>query len=90
MFKKTFIILIIAVLIGLSLVLGSIFAQRYYEEEPTVACEELTLIEEELDKVLALLEKKSSKEILEKLDQILENQAQIKNELRIIKVRASR
>jgi hypothetical protein len=90
MSKKAIIILIIVILIGLGLSLRSVFAQRYYEQKPMVACEDLILIEENLDKALALLKEKGNKEILKKLDQILQNQAQIKDELKIIKVRASR
>ena len=90
MFKKLTVILIIAVIIGLGLSLRLIFAQKYYEQEPTVACKDLTLIEEKLDRILAMLEKEGNKKVLEKLDQILQNQAQIKDELKIIKVRASR
>ena len=90
MFKKMVIILGIAVLVGLGLSLKSIFAQRYYDGEPILYCEELEVFEEKLDMVLALLEQKGNEEITGRLDRILENQAQIKDELKIIKVRASR
>ena len=90
MFKKTVIVLSIAILIGLGLSLKSIFAQRYYEGEPMVECEELILIEEKLDTVLAMLEEKGGEEIIRRLDQIIENQSLIRDELRIIKVRPSR
>jgi hypothetical protein len=88
--KRWFPVLIIALLIGSSLSLKSIYAQKYYEQESIDIYEELDLIEKKVDKALRLLEGKDNKEILKKLDQILENQAQIKDELRIIKVRASR
>ena len=90
MFKRMVIILSIAILIGLGLSLRLIFAQRYYEQEPMLDYEELEVIEEKLDTVLVLLEEKGDEEIIKRLDQILENQAQIKDELKIIKVRASR
>ena len=91
MSKRMITILIIAIVIGLSLSLRSIlFAQRYYQQQEMVSCDELEEIQERLESVVDLLEEKGNKEILRKLDQILENQAQIKDELRIIKVRASR
>ena len=90
MLKRIVIILSITVFIGLGLSLRLIFAQRYYEEEPMLDCEELEVVEEKLDMILALLEQKGNQKITERLDRILENQAQIKDELKIIKVRASR
>ncbi|MFH1338950.1 MAG: hypothetical protein ABIH40_03820 [Candidatus Omnitrophota bacterium] len=94
MFKKKIIILSVVVLIGLGLNLGlkQIFAQKYYQQEPAAAdvYGELELIGNKLDKALALLGAADNKEILKKLDQILQEQALIKEELRIIKIRATR
>ena len=90
MFRKTLIVLIVAVLIGLGLNINLLRAQRYYEQKQTFTCEELIQIEDKLDEVLAKLEKEGNKEVLNKLDQILESQAQIRDELRVIKIRVSR
>ncbi|MFH1577958.1 MAG: hypothetical protein ABIC18_02680 [Candidatus Omnitrophota bacterium] len=92
--KKLMIIISIVIFIGLALSFNSILAQKNYEyedeDEAMVECEDLTLIEEDLARVLSLLEKGGNKEILKKLDQVLKNQAEIKDELKIIKIRASR
>ena len=90
MFKRVILVLLFAVLVGLCLNIRLIRAQKYEEQKPTFTCEELIQIEEGLDGVLAKLEKEGNKEVLNKLDKILENQAQIKDELKIIKIRASR
>jgi hypothetical protein len=63
MFKKVLIVLVVAVLIGLGLNIGLMYAQRDQGKESAVDC----------------------KEILNKLDQILQNQEQMKEELAIIK-----
>jgi len=92
MFKRLIIVSGIMVVIGLGFGLRQIFAQKYYQQEPAAAdvYGELELIGNKLDKALALLGAADNKEILKKLDQILQEQALIKEELRIIKIRATR
>lgn len=93
MFKKKFIILSVVVLIGLGLNLGlrQLFAQRYYQQESAAdVYGELELLGNKIDKALALLEAADNREILKKLDQVLQEQALIKEELRIIKIRTTR
>ncbi|MBU1871174.1 MAG: hypothetical protein KKH80_00005 [Candidatus Omnitrophica bacterium] len=90
MFKKLVTILIIAISIAVLFHTKLMYAQRYYQDEEKIASEDLTLIEDKLDEILALFEEKNNKEVLAKIEQILANQAQIKEELKIIKIRASR
>lgn len=90
MFRKLVIILIMAVLIGLGLNLRLMYAQRYYEQESEGLEENLSLIAKKLDIILALLEKKSNEDVLDRLERILQSQVQIGEELKVIKVRASR
>ncbi|MBU0548970.1 MAG: hypothetical protein KJ838_01430 [Candidatus Omnitrophica bacterium] len=92
MLKKFVITVFIALLISLGLSIGSMHAQKYYEEETRILDDDLTFLTKKLDSILSYLadEKNKDKEFMDKISQILANQAQIKDELKIIKIRASR
>ncbi|MFC1592394.1 hypothetical protein ACFL4C_00050 [Candidatus Omnitrophota bacterium] len=92
MLKKQVAIVIIAVLFSLGLGVRLMHAEKYYGQQAEIDSDAVTLIEEKLDKISSsiLKEGDKDKEILDKLSQVLQNQAQIKDELRIIKIRATR
>jgi hypothetical protein len=81
----------ISILIAITLIffglVNSTVGQRTYQEEQISIEENLGILEEKIDKILSLLEEIES---LKKLDLILRNQDKIMEELKIIKVRASR
>lgn len=90
MSKKIVFILIIAILLGLGI--GFKIVSMAQSEEEMVTYRDLNRLEEKLDRILDLLKEKGdrNKEILARLGQVLSNQQEMKEELYIIKIRASR
>ena len=90
MSKKIFITLVLTIFVSLGFGLRAIFAQKYNMQQSMVSDNSLIIIEEKLDRVLSKLDKQSDTKMLEKLDQILKNQDNIRQQLNIIRIRASR
>lgn len=87
--KKIVVILMITILLGLAI--GAKFISTVQSQDE-ISSSDLDRLEEKLDVILDILKRKddTDKEILNKLEQVLDNQAEMKEHLSVIKVRATR
>lgn len=92
MFRKTILVFLVMGAAVIFLSSRQLFAQRQPDGQEALymISEKLAAMEAKLDKIVVLMDKVSNKEVLQKLDQVLDNQGRIINELDVVRVRASK